>query len=143
MLFSQIIHWLICAIQLINIDTVSENKIETSGVVFVLPAADHRSGRFDQWLTSEPELRKTSYQKNPVVKGEISQKIEFSKKKRKSVPFVTFGSYPPTHILNIFLKSVAKTDLDSPRNANNVTLFFMKACLSLYHLHNVNVPVTL
>ena len=44
MLFSQIIHWLICAIQLINIDTVSENKIDTSGVVFVLPAADHRSG---------------------------------------------------------------------------------------------------
>ena len=55
MLFSQIIHWLVCAIQLINIDTLSENKIEKSGVVFVLPAAYHRSGRFDQWLTSEPE----------------------------------------------------------------------------------------
>ena len=55
MLFSQIIHWLICAIQLINIDTVSENKIDTSGVVFVLPAADHRSGRFNQWHTSEPD----------------------------------------------------------------------------------------
>ena len=65
------------------------------------PAADHRSGRFDQWLTSEPELRKTSYQKNPVVKGEISQKIEFSKKKRKSVPFVTFGSYIMLHNVNV------------------------------------------
>ena len=50
-----------------NIETVSENKIEKSGVVFVLPAAVHRSGRFEQWLTSEPDLCITSYQKNPVV----------------------------------------------------------------------------
>ena len=60
MLFGQIIHWLVHAIQLINIETVSENKIEKSGVgvVFVLPAAAHRSGRFNQWLTSEPDLCK-------------------------------------------------------------------------------------
>ena len=58
MLYDQIIHWLVRAIQLINIETVSENKIENSGVVFVLPAADHRSGSLNQWLTSEPNLRK-------------------------------------------------------------------------------------
>ena len=58
MLFDQIIHWLVRVIQLINIETVSENKIEKSGVVFVLHAADHRSGSFNQWLMSEPNLRK-------------------------------------------------------------------------------------
>ena len=51
-------YFLVRAIQLINIETVSENKIEKSGVVFVLPAAAHRSGRFNQWLTSEPDLCK-------------------------------------------------------------------------------------
>ena len=73
MLFGQIICLLVCAIQLINIETVSENKIEKSGVVFVLPAANHRSSRFEQWLTSEPDLCITSYQKNPVV-YRLSQK---------------------------------------------------------------------
>ena len=36
MLFGQIICLLVCAIQLINIETVSENKIEKSGVVLPL-----------------------------------------------------------------------------------------------------------
>ena len=56
MLFGQKIHSLVRAIQLINNETASENKIEKSGVVFVLPAANHRSDRFNQWLTSEPDL---------------------------------------------------------------------------------------
>ena len=37
------------------------------------------------------------------------------------------------HILNMFLKSVTKTDLDPPPNVKNVTLFFfflMKASLN-------------
>ena len=58
MLFGQKIHSLVRAIQLINNETASENKIEKSGVVFVLPAAAHRSGIFNQWLTSEPDLCK-------------------------------------------------------------------------------------
>ena len=58
MLFGQKIHSLVRAIQLINNETASENKIEKSGVVFVLHAADHKSGSFNQWLTSGPNLRK-------------------------------------------------------------------------------------
>ena len=53
---------------MINIETVSEKKEKNLELfLFCLLLITEVADLISEWQTSEPDLRKTSYQKNPVV----------------------------------------------------------------------------